>query len=100
MRERESRFADDKRLILCVFLSVGSLDNSQAVHMRVLQTIYKRLTGSKQDCPRFGTHWENVGFQGERRLLHLYFIRCRPHTEMKSVIRLYCYEEINKTLKC
>ncbi|KAM9547698.1 ELMO domain-containing protein 3-like isoform 2-T2 [Salvelinus alpinus] len=41
-----------------------SLDNSQAVHMRVLQTIYKRLTGSKQDCPRFGTHWENVGFQG------------------------------------
>ncbi|CDQ91094.1 ELMO domain-containing protein 3 isoform X1 [Oncorhynchus mykiss] len=41
-----------------------SLDNSQAVHLRVLQTIYKRLTGSKLDCPRFGTHWENVGFQG------------------------------------
>jgi hypothetical protein len=64
------RFADNKRLIVCS--SVGSLDNSQAVHLRVLQTIYKRLTGSKQDCPRFGTHWENVGFQGKRHLLYLY----------------------------
>ncbi|KAL0967880.1 hypothetical protein UPYG_G00258990 [Umbra pygmaea] len=40
------------------------LDNSQAVHMRVLQTIYKKLTSSKLDCPRLGTHWENLGFQG------------------------------------
>ncbi|KAM6965130.1 ELMO domain-containing protein 3 [Aplochiton taeniatus] len=41
-----------------------SMDNSQVVHMRVLQTIYKKLTCSKLDCPRFGAHWENVGFQG------------------------------------
>lgn len=41
-----------------------SMDNSQVVHMRVLQTIYKKLTNSKLDCPRFGAHWENVGFQG------------------------------------
>lgn len=41
-----------------------SLDNSQTVHMRVLQTIYKRLIGSRLDCPRYGTHWENIGFQG------------------------------------
>ncbi|XP_034721819.1 ELMO domain-containing protein 3 [Etheostoma cragini] len=41
------------------------VDNSQTVHMRVLQTIYKRLIGSKLDCPRFGAHWENIGFQGE-----------------------------------
>ncbi|KAJ8005905.1 hypothetical protein DPEC_G00122750 [Dallia pectoralis] len=40
------------------------LDNSQMVHMRVLQTIYKKLTASKLDCPRLGSHWENVGFQG------------------------------------
>ncbi|XP_026199444.1 ELMO domain-containing protein 3 isoform X2 [Anabas testudineus] len=40
------------------------VDNSQTVHMRVLQTIYKRLIGSKLDCPRFGPHWENIGFQG------------------------------------
>ncbi|XP_036382697.1 ELMO domain-containing protein 3 [Megalops cyprinoides] len=41
-----------------------SLDNSQKVHTRVLQTIYKRLTGSRVDCPRYGPHWETVGFQG------------------------------------
>ncbi|XP_067376296.1 ELMO domain-containing protein 3 isoform X1 [Channa argus] len=40
------------------------VDNSQTVHMRVLQTIYKRLIGSKLDCPRYGPHWENIGFQG------------------------------------
>uniref|UniRef100_A0A8C8DDX4 ELMO/CED-12 domain containing 3 n=1 Tax=Oryzias sinensis TaxID=183150 RepID=A0A8C8DDX4_9TELE len=40
------------------------VDNSQPVHMRVLQTIYKRLIGSRLDCPRFGPHWENIGFQG------------------------------------
>ncbi|TKS79028.1 ELMO domain-containing protein 3 RNA-binding motif and [Collichthys lucidus] len=32
--------------------------------MRVLQTIYKRLIGSRLDCPRYGAHWENIGFQG------------------------------------
>ncbi|XP_077378466.1 ELMO domain-containing protein 3 [Festucalex cinctus] len=40
------------------------VDNSQIVHMRVLQTIYKRLIGCRLDCPRYGTHWENIGFQG------------------------------------
>ncbi len=33
--------------------------------MRVLQTIYKRLIGSRLDCPRYGAHWENIGFQGK-----------------------------------
>ncbi|TWW61306.1 RNA-binding motif and ELMO domain-containing protein 1 [Takifugu flavidus] len=42
------------------------MDNSQTVHMRVLQTIYKRLLGSRLDCPRYGSHWENIGFQGTR----------------------------------
>ncbi|XP_028852167.1 ELMO domain-containing protein 3 isoform X2 [Denticeps clupeoides] len=41
-----------------------SLDNKQEVHIRVLQTVYKKLTGSRADCPRFGPHWETVGFQG------------------------------------
>ncbi|KAG7490807.1 ELMO domain-containing protein 3 [Solea senegalensis] len=40
------------------------VDNSQTVHMRVLQTIYKKLVGSRLDCPRYGVHWENIGFQG------------------------------------
>lgn len=48
---------------MCVF-SIGPVDNNQTVHMRVLQTIYKRLIGSRLDCPRYGAHWENIGFQG------------------------------------
>ncbi|KAI5094641.1 ELMO domain-containing protein 3, partial [Silurus meridionalis] len=40
------------------------LDNTQPVHMRVLQTIYRKLTCTKADCPRYGPHWENIGFQG------------------------------------
>lgn len=49
---------------MCVF-SIGHVDNSQTVHMRVLQTIYKRLIGCRLDCPRYGAHWENIGFQGK-----------------------------------
>uniref|UniRef100_A0A8C4RCB0 ELMO domain containing 3 n=1 Tax=Erpetoichthys calabaricus TaxID=27687 RepID=A0A8C4RCB0_ERPCA len=41
-----------------------SLDNNQKIHIRVLQTIYKKLTGARFDCPRYGTHWEQLGFQG------------------------------------
>ncbi|XP_076859347.1 ELMO domain-containing protein 3 [Brachyhypopomus gauderio] len=41
-----------------------SLDNSQPVHMRVLQTVYRKLTCTRVDCPRYGPHWENIGFQG------------------------------------
>ena len=51
---------------------LGSLDNGQPVHMRVLQTIYKKLTGNRNDCPRLGPHWENVGFQGEELYINIY----------------------------
>ncbi|XP_069816791.1 ELMO domain-containing protein 3 isoform X1 [Dendropsophus ebraccatus] len=40
------------------------LDNGQQVHVRVLQTIYKKLTGARFDCPLYGSHWEQLGFQG------------------------------------
>ncbi|KAM4677678.1 ELMO domain-containing protein 3 [Discoglossus pictus] len=40
------------------------LDNNQQVHVRVLQTIYKKLTGARFDCPLYGSHWEQLGFQG------------------------------------
>lgn len=53
-------------------MSIGHVDNSQTVHMRVLQTIYKRLIGSRLDCPRYGAHWENIGFQGKGPLLSCY----------------------------
>ncbi|KAM5171204.1 ELMO domain-containing protein 3 [Mantella aurantiaca] len=40
------------------------LDSSQQVHVRVLQSIYKKLTGARFDCPLYGSHWEQLGFQG------------------------------------
>ncbi|XP_054433615.1 ELMO domain-containing protein 3 isoform X1 [Pteronotus mesoamericanus] len=42
----------------------GGLDSQDPVHGRVLQTIYKKLTGSKFDCALLGDHWEDLGFQG------------------------------------
>ncbi|XP_027488134.1 ELMO domain-containing protein 3-like [Corapipo altera] len=41
-----------------------ALDDSERVHMRILQTIYRQLTRSRRGCPRYGTHWEELGFQG------------------------------------
>lgn len=34
------------------------------VQFRILQTIYSRLTSSKDDCPQRGAHWQQIGFQG------------------------------------
>lgn len=45
-------------LALCMF------KNDEPLHNCVLQTIYKKLTGTKLDCPRYGNHWELIGFQG------------------------------------
>ena len=42
----------------------GPFNNDDAMHSRVLQTIYRQLTGAKVDCPRYGSHWEQIGFQG------------------------------------
>ncbi|XP_074641697.1 uncharacterized protein LOC141899345 [Tubulanus polymorphus] len=52
----------DRDLIFC--LAACPFDNQQEVHFRILQTLYKRLTGSKFDCQRYGDHWEQIGFQG------------------------------------
>ena len=47
-----------------LFISTGPFDDEEEIHQRVVQTIYKQLTGSTIDCPRYGTHWEQIGFQG------------------------------------
>eukprot|EP00761_Pharyngomonas_kirbyi_P003994 gb/GECH01003998.1/.p1 GENE.gb/GECH01003998.1/~~gb/GECH01003998.1/.p1 ORF type:complete len:182 (+),score=23.91 gb/GECH01003998.1/:1-546(+) len=30
----------------------------------MIQTVYKKLTGSNLNCPKIGRHWETIGFQG------------------------------------
>ncbi|XP_074837958.1 ELMO domain-containing protein 3 isoform X2 [Carettochelys insculpta] len=49
---------------LALAIALCGLDSNERVHMRILQTIYKKLTGSRFDCPRYGAHWEELGFQG------------------------------------
>ncbi|CAM9108014.1 unnamed protein product, partial [Discosporangium mesarthrocarpum] len=34
------------------------------MHRRLIQTVYRRLTGEKWGCPDEGTHWDTIGFQG------------------------------------
>ncbi|XP_056669427.1 ELMO domain-containing protein 3 isoform X3 [Monodelphis domestica] len=53
---------EERDLILAI--AQCSLDNEDPVHSRVLQTIYKKLTGSRFDCALYGAHWEELGFQG------------------------------------
>ncbi|NXX30947.1 ELMD3 protein, partial [Nicator chloris] len=51
---------------LALAMAQCALDDSEWVHMRILQTIYQQLTCSRLGCPRYGAHWEELGFQGRR----------------------------------
>lgn len=44
---------------------LGSFENSDSVHVRMLQTLYKNVTGRPTDVPRYGNHWDDIGFQGQ-----------------------------------
>uniref|UniRef100_A0A2K6RXN8 ELMO domain containing 3 n=1 Tax=Rhinopithecus roxellana TaxID=61622 RepID=A0A2K6RXN8_RHIRO len=53
---------EERDLVLTI--AQCGLDSQDPVHGRVLQTIYKKLTGSKFDCALHGDHWEDLGLQG------------------------------------
>ncbi|XP_025850215.1 ELMO domain-containing protein 3 isoform X6 [Vulpes vulpes] len=53
---------EERDLVLTI--AQCGLDSQDPMHGRVLQTIYKKLTGSKFDCALYGDHWEDLGFQG------------------------------------
>ncbi|XP_023392191.1 ELMO domain-containing protein 3 isoform X1 [Pteropus vampyrus] len=53
---------EERDLVLTI--AQCGLDSQDPLHGRVLQTIYKKLTGSKFDCALYGDHWEDLGFQG------------------------------------
>lgn len=40
------------------------LDNDCDLHLGMLRTVFRQLTGSRVDPPRYGGHWEEIGFQG------------------------------------
>ncbi|NWH70585.1 ELMD3 protein, partial [Piaya cayana] len=49
---------------LALAMAQCALDDNEQVHMRILQTIYRKLTRTRLGCPRYGAHWEELGFQG------------------------------------
>ncbi|KAL5022864.1 hypothetical protein ScPMuIL_002019 [Solemya velum] len=57
-----------KQLIFC--MAASPFENDNSIHIRMLQTVYRCLTGSKFDAGRYGGHWEDIGFQGT--VLHCY----------------------------
>ena len=38
--------------------------NEEPLHLAMLRTVYRQLTSTTLDCPRYGSHWEMIGFQG------------------------------------
>ncbi|XP_025932177.1 ELMO domain-containing protein 3 isoform X5 [Apteryx rowi] len=56
---------------LALAIAQCGLDNNETVHMRILQTVYKKLTRSTLSCPRYGAHWEELGFQEFPLLPHV-----------------------------
>ena len=53
---------EERNLIFAMALC--KFDDHNTFHTRALSTVYQRLSGSTAPCPRFGSHWEDVGFQG------------------------------------
>ncbi|XP_008052715.1 ELMO domain-containing protein 3 isoform X2 [Carlito syrichta] len=53
---------EERDLVLTI--AQCGLDSQDPIHGRVLQTIYKKLTGSRFNCALLGEHWEDLGFQG------------------------------------
>ena len=49
--------------LLVFAISLCPLNDREPLHLRTLQTIYKKLTGSILNVRRFGTHWQEIGFQ-------------------------------------
>jgi len=65
---------DEKKLIYAI--SKKPLADENPLHFDVLLSLYKLLTGSKLDCPRYGSHWEQIGFQGNDPATDLRGVGC------------------------
>jgi len=64
----------EKKLIFAICNK--QLADENPLHFAVLLTLYKLLTGSKLDCPRYGSHWEQIGFQGNDPATDLRGVGC------------------------
>lgn len=41
------------------------LCDTNVIHLRVLQTVWRKLTGREEAPLRVGAHWQKIGFQGD-----------------------------------
>ena len=55
------RLRDERNMVFAIALC--KFDDTNNLHTRALSMIYRRLTGVGT-ISRFGTHWEEIGFQG------------------------------------
>eukprot|EP01029_Cantina_marsupialis_P007253 TRINITY_DN17_c0_g1_i2.p1 TRINITY_DN17_c0_g1~~TRINITY_DN17_c0_g1_i2.p1 ORF type:complete len:803 (+),score=309.87 TRINITY_DN17_c0_g1_i2:169-2577(+) len=55
-------------------LAKRSLVDANETHMRIFQTMHKKLTGGEHDVPRFSSAWQSIGFQGSN-----------PATDLRAV---------------
>jgi len=75
-------------------------------HLKCLQAIYKLLLGGSMTAPRFGGHWEEIGFQntdpatdlrgvGILGLLFLHYLSSKQSESAHQIWRLSKHEEQN-----
>ncbi|KAF4705900.1 ELMO CED-12 domain containing, partial [Perkinsus olseni] len=55
--------AEERDLLLCLTRAHYNPSDLE-MHRRVIQTLWRKLTGSHYDCEALGEHWTVIGFQG------------------------------------
>ena len=45
-------------------LAYCQINEKERIHLRILQTVYCKLTGNVLSCRRLGPHWQEIGFTG------------------------------------
>ena len=65
--------------MMIIFLFLGPLNNEEPLHLQVLLTIYKIFTSTRFDCPRFGNHWDHIGFQVKILLYSILYLAIFVH---------------------
>lgn len=60
---RLSKKLHNERLMVQA-LSYCQINEKERFHLRMLQTIYCKLTGNVLTCRRLGPHWQEIGFTG------------------------------------
>lgn len=58
----KSELKSEKKFVFC--MARCQFDNEEPTDFNLLLTIYKSLTGTSLDCGRYGSHWTDIGFQG------------------------------------